>query len=295
MAEVTRRSFLLAAIRGCRPCPGFQPVYQVHLLGGFPADMPLPEAMRRAKDAGFQAFEIQMNKQLTPDTTPEELSRIRDGAHSTGLMIAAIWPSGFIRNSPLNSPDPAVRAKGVHAIKKALEFAVELQCEELLIVPGRVSLDGNEKRARAGYRESWDRTTGELRAWCRWPKRPKCLWDRKRRQQIPAQPDGDVHLHRPVPQPVGPVALRRGQYHAVRLSAGLDRDPGQRIKRVHLKDYKRQRAEQGQFVPTHRGRCELEGSDGGVRESGLSRHSVAGDRAQSERSGSVDEDFAECG
>jgi sugar phosphate isomerase/epimerase len=151
VVEVTRRSFLVAAAAAVQAQTSSRFIKSICSVV-FPADMPPADAFRRAQDAGFQAFEIQMNKQLTPATTPAELRRIWDAVRATGISIASIWPSGFIRNNPLNSPDAAVRARGVEAIKKALEFARELECTELLIVPGRVSLDMNEKRARAGYR-----------------------------------------------------------------------------------------------------------------------------------------------
>jgi L-ribulose-5-phosphate 3-epimerase len=254
MVEVSRRSFLLAASAAIVRAQASGRFIKCICSVVFPADMPLPEAMRRAKDAGFQAFEIQMNKQLTPDTTPEELSRIRDGAHSTGLMIAAIWPSGFIRNNPLNSPDPAVRAKGVHAIEKALEFAVELQCEELLIVPGRVSLDGNEKRARAGYQESWDRTTAELK------------------QLVPLAEKAKVSLG--IENVVNKFLLSPmemctyvDQFHSPWVRSHFDVGNtmpfgypqdwiailGKRIKRVHLKDYKAGKQGGGSYVPLTEG------------------------------------------
>src|SRR5947209_5983928 len=152
---LSRREFLVAGVGAVNAQPQARFIKSICSVA-FPADMPLPEAFRRAKDAGFQAFEVQMNKQLTPATTPEELRRIEDAVHATGLTIAAIWPSGHLNRNPLNSPDPAVRAVGVHAVRKCLEFAAVLKCEALLIVAGRVSPE-------VGYKDTWDRTTAELK------------------------------------------------------------------------------------------------------------------------------------
>src|SRR5260221_251264 len=106
MAEVTRRQILLAGAAAAAVQAQTQPRFIKSICSSvFPADLPLPEAFRKAKDAGFQAFEIQMNKQLTPATTPEELRRIEEGMHATGLTIAAVWPSGHLNRNPLNSPD----------------------------------------------------------------------------------------------------------------------------------------------------------------------------------------------
>jgi L-ribulose-5-phosphate 3-epimerase len=221
----------------------------------FPAEMPLPEAFRHAKAAGFQAFEIQMNKQLTPDTTAEELHRIEDGMHATGLTIAAIWPSGHLNRNPLNSPDPAVRAKGVHAIQKCLEFAAVLKCESLLIVPGRVSLDDGDKRTRAGYQETWDRVTAEL----------KNLVPAAEKAKIALSLENVVNKFM-----LSPLEARAfiDQFQSPWVRSHFDVGNtmpfgypqdwiltlGPRIRRVHLKDFKAQGGTgNGRFVPLTEG------------------------------------------
>jgi hexulose-6-phosphate isomerase len=211
-----------------------------------PADMPLPEAFRRAKDAGFQAFEIQMNRQLTPATTADEFRRIDDARHASGLVIAAIWPSGFIRNT-LNSPDPAVRTRGVAAIKKALEFAAALECEELLIVAGRVS-------AEIGYKETWDRTTEAL----------KPLVPLAAKAKIALGIENVVNKFL-----LSPIEMCRyiDQFESQWVRSHFDvgntmpfgypqdwiATLGPRIKRVHLKDYKAGRQGAGAYVPLTEG------------------------------------------
>jgi hexulose-6-phosphate isomerase len=216
--------------------------------------MPLPEAFRRAKDAGFQAFEIQMNKQLTPATTAEELRRIEDGVHATGIRIAAIWPSGHLNRNPLNSADPKVRAIGVHAIKKCLEFAGVLKCEALLIVPGRVSLDDGDKRTRAGYKETWDRVSAELK------------------QIVPIAEKAKVVIglenvvNKFMLSPLEAAAFI-DQFQSPWLKSHFDVGNtmpfgypqdwisilGSRINRVHLKDFKAGKMGGGNFVPLTEG------------------------------------------
>jgi hexulose-6-phosphate isomerase len=217
--------------------------------------MPLPDAFRKAKDAGFQAFEIQMNKQLTPATTPEQLKRIEDGMHATGLMIAAVWPSCHLNRNPLNSPDPAVRAKGVHAIKKCLEFAGVLKCESLLIVPGRVNLDRDDDEIRAGYEDTWNRVTAEL----------KNLVPLAEKAKIALSLENVVNKFM-----LSPLEARSfiDQFHSPFLRSHFDVGNtmpfgypqdwiltlGPRIKRVHLKDFKREGGSgNGRFVPLTEG------------------------------------------
>jgi hexulose-6-phosphate isomerase len=256
MAEVSRRDFLVAGAAAAVQAQTEPRFIKSICSSIFPAEMPLPDAMRRARDAGFQAFEIQMNKQLTPSTTPEELRRIEDGVHATGLMIAAVWPSGHLNRNPLNSPDPAVRAVGVHAIRKSLEFAAVLKCEELLIVPGRVSLDpGEERSTRAGYKETWDRVSAEL-------KRLVPLAE-KARIALGMENVVNKFLLSPLE-----ACTFIDQFQSPWIRSHFDagnvmpfgypqdwiRILGPRIKRVHIKDYKSDgRLVGGQFVPLTEG------------------------------------------
>jgi hexulose-6-phosphate isomerase len=220
----------------------------------FSPDLPLPDAFRRAKDAGFEGVEIQMNRQLTPSTTPDELRRIQDAAHSTGIMIPAVWPSGHLNRNPLNSPDPAVRATGVSVIKKTLEYATALQAQEMLIVPGRVSMDAGDKRNRAGYKDTWDRVSTELKP------------------LVPLAEEAKVALglenvvNKFLLSPLEACAMI-DQFHSPYVRSHFDVGNtmpfgypqdwiltlGPRIKRVHLKDFKAAKMGGGNFVPLTEG------------------------------------------
>jgi len=258
MAEVTRRQMLLAGAAAAAGAPIGQaqpPRFIKSICSSvFAADMPLAAAFRRAKDAGFDAFEIQMNKQLTPSTTPDELRFIQDAAHSTGLMIAAVWPSGHLNRNPLNSPDPAVRAIGVSVIKRTLEFASALQAEEMLIVPGRVSLDPGDKRTRAGYKDTWDRVTAELKPLVPLAENAKIVFGLEN------------VVNKFLLSPLEACSfIDQFQSPWVRshfdvgntMPFGYPQDwiltLGSRIKRVHIKDFKAGKMGGGSFVPLTEG------------------------------------------
>jgi L-ribulose-5-phosphate 3-epimerase len=126
----------------------------------FPEQAPLAECFRLAKNAGFDAVEIRLGTQITLTTAPDELHRIAEAARKAGIAISGIWPSLFLRDNPINSPDAAVRERGVEAIRRSIEFATILDCGELLIVPGAVRW---EKNRRSGYQDTWERTSAALR------------------------------------------------------------------------------------------------------------------------------------
>jgi hexulose-6-phosphate isomerase len=121
--------------------------------------MPLDECFRQARNTGFDAVELPMTEELAPSATPDKVKAIGEKARKTGVGVAALWASDLGSN-PLNSPDPGIRARGVEAIRKAVEFAGFLNCGALLLVPCRV---GSGPKLFVGYEATWERTSAELR------------------------------------------------------------------------------------------------------------------------------------
>ena len=126
----------------------------------FPAKMPYADQITRAKNAGFDGIELPMRGELSVNATADEVKRVGEAARKARVAIASLWVSPPLAEAPLNSPDPAVRARGVAAIRKALEFAGYLDCGALLVVPGRV---GSGPKFEVGYETTWRLFTEELR------------------------------------------------------------------------------------------------------------------------------------
>jgi hexulose-6-phosphate isomerase len=122
--------------------------------------MPRAECIRRAKDAGFDAIEFVPQGEIALDADPDGIRRVGDAARKAKITIASLWGSRALAENPLNSGDPAVRARGVAAIEKAIEVAGWLGCGALLLVPGRL---GPGPRFEYGYKLTWQRFTTELR------------------------------------------------------------------------------------------------------------------------------------
>lgn len=127
--------------------------------GAFAPAWTLEECFRAAKAAGFGAIEVEMKEELAPETGVDEVKRIGEQAAAAGIEIASLWVTPLGRN-PLNSEDPQVRASGVAAIEKAVEFAGHLRCGALLVVPGSVGVRGGRM---IGYEATWERFSEELR------------------------------------------------------------------------------------------------------------------------------------
>jgi L-ribulose-5-phosphate 3-epimerase len=213
----------------------------------FPSGTPLPECFQRAKNAGFDAIEIRMSEEVSLDSTPDQMKQLADQAHKAGVMIASMWVSRPLVKTPINSPDPAVRAQGVAALEKSIELAKLAGCGALLIYPARL---GSGPKLEYGSQETWDRVSDAFR------------------QAIPAAERAKVIL---TPENVwnkfllSPLEMRSfvDQFHSPWLQTHFDIGNcmqygypedwiltlGSRIRRVHVKDYKlSNRGEQGHFA-----------------------------------------------
>jgi len=214
----------------------------------FPAKMPVGDKFRAAKNAGFDAIELRYASEELPATLSiDEVKRIGDAAHQTGLQIASMWMGGAFRSNPINSPDPAVRAKSLEGLKQGLEFAKNLNCGATLVYLCRL---GEGAKQEFGYEDTWNRVTEELPKGIPWAEEAKvCLtvenvWNKFILSPMEMRTFLD-QFHSPWIQShfdVGNV-----------MQYGYPQDwiltLGPRIKRVHLKDYKLAKGyEQGKFA-----------------------------------------------
>lgn len=215
--------------------------------GIFRNSVPLADRIRQVKNAGFDGIEIGMGEGIAPEMPADDVKRLADVAEKAKVAVVSVWVSGPLSKTPLNHPDPAVRAKGVETLGRSVEIARLLNCGAMLIVPGRL---GDGARFRYGYQDTWERVTESLRA------------------AIPAAEKAKVVL---TPENVwnkflvSPLEMRAfvDQFHSPWLKTHFDTGNvmqfgypqdwiltlGRRIERVHVKDYKLSaRAEQGRFV-----------------------------------------------
>ncbi len=213
----------------------------------FPPQMPLTEQLRQARNAGFAGIEVRLGRGLDLTATRDEAQRVAEASRKSGVAIVSLWVSGALGETPLNHHDPAVRAKGVEAIHKAIDLAKWVGCGALLIVPGRL---GNGARFVYGYQETWDRVTEQLRncvahaAESRVYLTPENVWNK-----FLVSP---LEMRTFVDQFQSPWVQTHFDIGNI-MQFGYPQDwiltLGSRIRRVHVKDYKlSQRAEQGRFV-----------------------------------------------
>lgn len=104
------------------------------------------EKFQAAKDAGFEGVEPMSHLDRT------EVLKAKD---ATGLVIPSVC-NALHWDFLLSDPDPAIREKGLAALKVALEDAAAYGADTVLLVPGRVS-------ETVTYDECWTRSVEEIK------------------------------------------------------------------------------------------------------------------------------------
>ena len=202
----------------------------------FPKEMPRAECFAQARSAGFDAIELAIGADIPLDISRDDARRMADAAEKVGIRIATVWVSQPLHQNPLNAPDPAVRARGVEAIRRTISIAGDLNCGAVLLYAVRL---GSGAKLEVGSQETWDRYTAEL---------TKLIPDAER-AKIFLDPENVWNKFL-----LSPLEMRSfvDQFHSPWVGTHFDVGNamqygypedwivtlGQRIKRVHFKDFK---------------------------------------------------------
>ncbi|MCA8998267.1 MAG: sugar phosphate isomerase/epimerase [Planctomycetaceae bacterium] len=107
----------------------------------YPDKMTLTECLQLAKDAGFDGIELNydLDSDLSPKSGTKEFQGIRRTAEEIGIAISGLcsflfWPY------PLTSNNPDERSRGMELAGLMTQAAHDLGTENLLVVPGAVSM-----------------------------------------------------------------------------------------------------------------------------------------------------------
>jgi L-ribulose-5-phosphate 3-epimerase len=202
----------------------------------FPKELPRAECFAQAKAAGFDAIELAVGADIPLDIGHDDARRMADAARKAGIRIATIWASEPLHQNPLNAADPAVRARGVDAIRKTIAIATDLDCGAILLYAVRL---GSGPKLEFGSQETWDRFTAEL---------GKVVPDAER-AKVFLNPENVWNKFL-----LSPLEMRSfvDQFHNPWVGTHFDTGNvmqygypedwiltlGQRIKRIHFKDFK---------------------------------------------------------
>lgn len=133
-------------------------------IWSFPGDMPIAECMRRAKDAGFDALELALNEtgELSLASTPEELASYRKIADGLGLEITSL-ATGLYWSYSLTSDEEAERQRALDIAAFQIQAAAALGVDAILLVPGAVDVAFMPERPVVPYDVVYERALAALK------------------------------------------------------------------------------------------------------------------------------------
>ena len=114
-----------------------------------PKELPLADRFKLAVETGFTAMEV---RAVTDDA---EAQRISDAAQQAGLRIHSVMNQTHWRH-PLSSPDPADVAACVEGVRASFRQAQLYGADAILLVPAVV-------RSDTTYEQAWERSQREIR------------------------------------------------------------------------------------------------------------------------------------
>jgi L-ribulose-5-phosphate 3-epimerase len=125
------------------------PIRKSTLISLLPKDRPYAERFAIARDAGFEAIEMQT---IAKD---DEVAEIREASKTTGLRVHSVMNMDHWR-LPLSSSDPEVVNGSVKGMETSLRNAARWGADTVLLVPAVVD-------AQTSYRDAYTRSQAVIR------------------------------------------------------------------------------------------------------------------------------------
>lgn len=133
--------------------------------GGLEGTKDLAEAAQEAKAMGYQGIEVCLFAEgpLSLDMSEADVAGIKKILDANGLEPASVT-CGDLWAHPLTASDPAEREKGQHIVTRCLEVAGQLGATGILVVPGAVEIFFNPDAEIVPYDVAVERVRESIKA-----------------------------------------------------------------------------------------------------------------------------------
>lgn len=133
-------------------------------IGGFDGAKPVEQAMREAKELGYDGIELAFGAgDLAPGVGQSRCEAIRAEAKRLKVRVASL-SSGVYWTQSLSDPRPAVRKKAVAFTREYLQVAHWLGAKVVLVIPGHTAVPWDPSQPSVPYAHAWELATQSLRA-----------------------------------------------------------------------------------------------------------------------------------
>jgi L-ribulose-5-phosphate 3-epimerase len=239
---MNRRTFLAtsAAPLAAAAAPAALPIRKAVLLSMLPKTMSFTDRFKLAKDVGFSQVECP----TTPDQA--EAEEIRKASDAAGLPVHSVMNMAHWKY-PLSSADPEVVAESRKGMETSLHNAHMWGAQTVLLVPAVVN-------PQTSYKDAWTRSVAEIKKMIPLAEKLKVI--------IAVEEVWNKFLLSPLE-----FANYVDQFKSPWVRAYFDvgnvvisgypqdwiRTLGNRIVKLHLKDFKFQNRKTAEFVPLREG------------------------------------------
>lgn len=132
--------------------------------GGLEGTLPLPDAMRQARKAGYDGIELAFaaSGPLSPRTTEKQCRQILAEARKIGIRLPSLC-TGMYWDISLTSPRASERRKAYDLTVAYIRAAKMLKVKHVLVVPGAVDVFFKPDFRKVPYDDVWKRSLAQLR------------------------------------------------------------------------------------------------------------------------------------
>lgn len=126
-------------------------------IWSFDSTTPLEECMKISKKAGYDGIELALSKEgdINLNSKETELLRVKNMAKDMGLEIPSL-ASGLYWSYSLTSNNKETRNYAKDIVKKQLESAALLGADTILVVPGAVGIDFIKDSEIVSYEKAYE-------------------------------------------------------------------------------------------------------------------------------------------
>ncbi|WP_028389774.1 sugar phosphate isomerase/epimerase family protein [Bacillus cihuensis] len=211
-------------------------------IWSFPEQMAIAECMRIAKDAGFDGIELALTEtgELGLEIQDGKIKEIRSMADEHGIEISGL-ATGLYWSYSMTSGDVAIRQKAIDICKRQLELAAAFEVDTILVIPGGVGVDFQPNFPTVNYERAYEYALNAMQELSQSAKAAgvnigiENVWNKFLLSPLEMRSFIDT-----IDSPfvgsyfdVGNVVYSGYPEHWIQIL-------GERIKKVHFKDYRRE-------------------------------------------------------
>ena len=203
-------------------------------MWSFPKEWDIRKIFQESKNAGFEGVEVAISEDgiISLNSTAEDMKNIKEIANEIGIEIISV-ASGFGWKYPLTDNDEDIRNKAKYCIKKSIEVASWLGCDAILIVPGKVTPE-------VSYDVAYERAIEALKELEPFARENKvCIGVENVWNDFLLSPLEMRSLIDEINSPYVKAYLDVGNMIYSGFAQHWVKILGERIKKVHIKDYNR--------------------------------------------------------